>query len=138
PPVEDAPPLDASSVLPVPTMEEPEERTVLDLRPITPVSPLVAKPMRIGGAVTAPPGPGAPEPATFVGQDDAIPADAPEETRASPTFAGQNAPAAPALAPAPAWNPPVPPPSPEPEPVTLVGRNRAASPPKLDAGPMPG
>ncbi|GMU10505.1 hypothetical protein ASNO1_67590 [Corallococcus caeni] len=140
PRVEDAPPLDASSALPVPTMEEPEERTVLDLRPITPVSPLVARPLRFGVAVATPPAPGAPEPATFVGQDDAIPADTPEETRASPTFAGQNAPSAPALAPPPTWSPPVPPPSPEqePEPVTLVGRNRSASPPKLDAGPMPG
>ncbi|WP_375760029.1 FHA domain-containing protein [Corallococcus exercitus] len=140
--VEAAPPLDAAPVLPAPTLEEPEERTVLDLRPITPVSPLVARPMRIGLAAAAPPAPGAPEPATFVGQDDDIPADPPEETRASPTFAGQDAlaPAASALAPPPAWSPPVPPPSrePEPEPVTLVGRNRSASPPKLDAGPLPG
>nr|WP_242588713.1 FHA domain-containing protein [Corallococcus macrosporus] len=132
PPVQAAPPPDAPFSLPVPMMEEPEERTVLDLRPITPVSPLVAKPTRIGVAVAAPPAAGAPEPATFVGQDDAIPTEPPEETRAAPmTSAGQDAVAAPA------WSPFVPPPAPEPEPVTLVGRNRSSA-PKLDAGPLPG
>ncbi|WP_244239230.1 FHA domain-containing protein [Corallococcus carmarthensis] len=133
--VEEALAPDASSALPVPTMEEPEERTVLDLRPITPVRPLVAPPVRVG-AVAAPAGPASPEPATFVGQDDAIPSEPPEETRASGTFAGQDVPAAaaPVLAPPPAWSPPVPPPSPEPP--TFVGRNRAAEPPTLDAGPL--
>ncbi|WP_244227589.1 FHA domain-containing protein [Corallococcus aberystwythensis] len=121
-----APPQAAVSVLPLPTMEEPEERTVLDLRPITPVRPLVAPPVRVGSV--APPAPGSPEPATFVGQDDAIPADPPEETRASGTFAGQDAPVpAPALAP---------PPVPSPEPATFVGRKRSEESPALDAGPL--
>ncbi|MGE6762193.1 FHA domain-containing protein [Corallococcus interemptor] len=125
PPVPEAPP----ALLP-PSMEEPEERTVLDLRPITPVSPLVAPPVRIAIAVPPAPAQDSQEPSTFVGQDDL--SSAPEETRASGTFAGPAA-IPPALVPAPAWSPPVPPPSPEP--ATFVGdRERAQDASTLDAG----
>nr|WP_255428436.1 FHA domain-containing protein [Corallococcus sp. AB038B] len=132
PPLEEsAPPPAALPALPPPMMEEPEERTVLDLRPITPVSPLVAPPVRVASAPV--PAPDSSEPSTFVGQDDDLYA-APEETRASGTFTGQVAPAP--VAPPPASSPPVPPPSPEP--VTFVGRDRAAPAPTLDPGPLPG
>ncbi|MHA7631879.1 hypothetical protein [Corallococcus sp. M7] len=131
PPVEDAPPpQEASPALLPPVMEEPEERTVLDLRPITPVSPLVAPPVRVALAA---PSVDSSEPSTFVGQDDDL-SSAPEETRASGTFTGQVEPGP--VAPPPAWSPPVPPPSPEP--VTFVGRDRAAPAPTLDPGPLPG
>nr|WP_244219789.1 FHA domain-containing protein [Corallococcus interemptor] len=128
PPVQEAPP-----ALPPPSMEEPEERTVLDLRPITPVSPLVAPPVRIAIAVPPAPAQDSQEPSTFVGQDDDL-SSAPEETRASGTFAGPAA-IPPALVPAPSWSPPVPPPSPEP--ATFVGdRERAQDASTLDAGPL--
>ncbi|MFB1481527.1 hypothetical protein [Corallococcus sp. RDP092CA] len=133
--VEAAPPQDDAPAQLPQEMEEPEERTVLDLRPITPVSPLVAPPVRLASATPA--ASGSHEPVTFVGQDqDAYVA--PEETRASGTFAGQEASvtAAPVFASPPAWSPPVPPPSPEP--VTWVGREHAAPPPALDPGPLPG
>ncbi|AFE06061.1 adenylate cyclase [Corallococcus coralloides DSM 2259] len=125
PPLEKAPPpQDASPALLPPAMEEPEERTVLDLRPITPVSPLVAPPVRVVSAPAA--AIDSSEPSTFVGQDDDLSL-APEETRASGTFTGQVAPgtAAPAVAP-------------PPEPVTFVGRERAAPAPTLNPGPLPG
>jgi hypothetical protein len=115
-----------SVVLSAPTLEEPEERTLLDLRPITPVSPLVAPPVRHVAAPPVSPATDADEPSTFVGQDDDIPAAPPAESPEPVTFAGQD-PLQPleepedvatfagrdAPSPSPSWSPPVPPPSPE-------------------------
>lgn len=120
------PPHLAPSMLPASTMDEPEERTMLDLRPITAVSPLVAPPVRHGGALATN---GTDEPATFVGQDDDIPSAPPAEAEELVTFVGQDAPGAmpQVVAPRSTWGAPVEPPSPEP--VTFVGRDQADVPP---------
>ncbi|WP_370451620.1 FHA domain-containing protein [Corallococcus sp. CA031C] len=118
---------EAPSLPPV-VEEEPEERTVLDLRPIPPVNPLVPRPVLHG----VPPKVAAPvvteEPPTFVGQEQRIASAPPDESSEVRTFVGQDGPGAPpVLAHAPARSAPVPQPPPF-EPVTFVGKDRPDAP----------
>ncbi|MCY1030837.1 FHA domain-containing protein [Corallococcus sp. BB11-1] len=132
PPPGNAPPPEvvaAAAPPPLVQEEEVEERTVLDLRPITQVNPLVPRPVLHVAPAAKPAVPVTPavseEPATYVGKDQALPPSPPDEPSETKTFIGQDG--------------PVPPPPPMPDPVTFVGKERrdVAAPPAMLAGASP-